>query len=133
MLASADMDTCCQAGKECAAPISEGLEAAHSSDRTGNGPHVRRQAEGRLLLVPLSQLPQVDRLVLATVNSVPEWHPEHDSFEPFPVHAWVIRHPDGAILVDTGVGLGNGLVDEWYNPQGVSLSAALSTAGTGTL
>lgn len=82
-----------------------------------------------MLLVPLSQLPQIDRLVLATVTSVPEWHPEHGTFEPFPVHAWVIRHPDGAILVDTGVGLGNGLIDEWYNPQAISLSASLGTAG----
>ena len=82
-----------------------------------------------MLVVPLSKLPQVDRLVLATVTSVPEWHPEHGTFEPFPVHAWVIRHPDGAILVDTGIGLGNGLIDEWYNPQGVSLSASLGTAG----
>ena len=79
--------------------------------------------------MPLSQLPHVDRLVLATVNSVPEWHPEHGTFEPFPVYAWVIRHPDGAILVDTGIGLGNGLIDEWYNPQAISLSAALGTAG----
>src|ERR1019366_4230265 len=54
----------------------------------------------KLLLVPLSKLPPVERLTLATVTSVPEWHPEHDTFTPFPVHAWVIRHPDGAILVE---------------------------------
>lgn len=82
-----------------------------------------------MLLVPLSQLPQVDRLVLATVTSVPEWHPEHGTFEPFPVHAWVIRHPDGALLVDTGVGLDNGLIDEWYKPRSTTLTAALGAIG----
>ena len=79
--------------------------------------------------MPLSKLPQVDRLLLAAVTSVPEWHPEHGTFEPFPVHGWVIRHPDGTILVDTGVGLGNGLIDEWYKPRVTSLSAALGTVG----
>jgi len=79
--------------------------------------------------VPLSRLPPVDRLTLATVTSLPEWHPEHDAFTPFPVHAWVIRHPDGAILVDTGVGLGNGAIDEWYHPQSIPLTTALDAAG----
>jgi N-acyl homoserine lactone hydrolase len=82
-----------------------------------------------LLLVALSTLPQIDRLVLATVTSVPEWHPEHDTFTPFPVNAWVIRHPDGVIMVDTGVGLGNGLIDDWYHPQGTVLTAALDIVG----
>jgi glyoxylase-like metal-dependent hydrolase (beta-lactamase superfamily II) len=77
----------------------------------------------------LSKLPPVDRLTLATVTSVPEWHPEHDAFVPFPVHAWVIRHPDGAILVDTGVGLGNGAINEWYRPQSTPLAIALDAAG----
>jgi N-acyl homoserine lactone hydrolase len=85
-----------------------------------------------LLLVPLSKLPTVDRLTLATVTSVPEWHPEYDTFTPFPVHAWIIRHPDGAILVDTGVGLGNTAIDEWYHPQAIPLAAALDTAGLAT-
>jgi glyoxylase-like metal-dependent hydrolase (beta-lactamase superfamily II) len=79
--------------------------------------------------VPLSKLPPIDRLTLATVTSVPEWHPEHDTFVPFPVHAWIIRHPDGAILVDTGVGLGNGAIDEWYHPQSIPLAIALDAAG----
>ena len=77
----------------------------------------------------LSKLPPLDRLTLASVTSVPEWHPEQDAFTPFPVHAWVIRHPDGAILVDTGVGLGNGAIDEWYHPQSIPLATALSAVG----
>ena len=77
----------------------------------------------------LSRLPQIDRLVLATVTTVPEWHPQHDTFEPFPVHAWLIRHPDGAILVDTGVGVGNEVIDEWYHPHATPLLDALGGAG----
>ena len=75
--------------------------------------------------MPLSEPPEVHRLTLATVTSVPEWHPEHDTFEPFPVHAWVIRHPDGPILVDTGVGLNNRAIDEWYHPQITLLASSL--------
>jgi glyoxylase-like metal-dependent hydrolase (beta-lactamase superfamily II) len=77
----------------------------------------------------LSELPKVDRLTLATVTSVPEWHPEHDTFEPFPVHVWVIRHPEGSILIDTGVGSGNKAIDEWYQPQTTPLATALDTVG----
>jgi len=83
----------------------------------------------RLLPVALSTLPQIDRLVLATVTTVPEWHPQHDTFEPFPVHAWLIRHPDGAILVDTGVGVGNEVIAEWYHPHVTPLLDALGGAG----
>jgi len=82
-----------------------------------------------LLPVALSTLPQIDRLVLATVTTVPEWHPQHDTFEPFPVHAWLIRHPDGAILVDTGVGVGNQVIDEWYHPRNTFLLDALAGVG----
>lgn len=77
----------------------------------------------------LSRLPRIDRLVLATVTAVPEWHPEHHTFEPFPVHAWLIRHPDGPILVDTGVGLGNEVIEEWYHPHTTPLLEALGEAG----
>ena len=79
----------------------------------------------------LPRLPQIDRLVLATVTTVPEWHPRHDTFEPFPVHAWIIWHPDGAILVDTGIGVGNEMIDEWYHPHTTLLLDALGGAGVG--
>ena len=72
---------------------------------------------------------QIDRLVLATVTTVPEWHPEHDTFEPFPVHAWLIQHPDGFILVDTGVGVGNEVIDQWYHPRTTPLLDAIGGAG----
>jgi glyoxylase-like metal-dependent hydrolase (beta-lactamase superfamily II) len=74
-------------------------------------------------------MPVIDRLTLATVTSVPTMHPEYDTFAPFPVHAWVIRHPDGMILVDTGIGLGNGDIDEWYHPEATPLTPALGEVG----
>jgi N-acyl homoserine lactone hydrolase len=71
----------------------------------------------------------IDRLTLATVTRVPEMHPEYGSFAPFPVHAWVIRHPDGVILVDTGIGIGHEAIDEWYAPEVTILSDALGAVG----
>jgi N-acyl homoserine lactone hydrolase len=48
------------------------------------------------------------------------------------VHAWVIRHPDGVVLVDTGIGFGNPAIDEWYNPKVTSLADALGAIGLAT-
>jgi hypothetical protein len=44
---------------------------------------------GRLTVMPVvgPMLPSIERLTLAHVTAVPEWHPEHAAFEPFPVHA----------------------------------------------
>jgi len=77
----------------------------------------------------LTVLPRVERMTLAVIEAVPEWHPEHGSFEPFPVHAWLVRHPDGPILVDTGVGIGNALIDEWYRPRVTPIGDALGAIG----
>lgn len=75
--------------------------------------------------MPLAALPVVERLTLAVVTAVPEWHPEHATFEPFPVHAWVVRHPDGPLLIDTGIGVDNPSIDAWYKPQITPLADAL--------
>jgi glyoxylase-like metal-dependent hydrolase (beta-lactamase superfamily II) len=80
--------------------------------------------------MPLAALPRVERLLLAVVEAVPEWHPEHGSFEPFPVYGWLVRHPDGPILVDTGIGRGHPLIDEWYRPRVTELGAALAAVDT---
>lgn len=77
----------------------------------------------------LPVLPTIDRLTLAKVTAVPDWHPQRESFEPFPVYAWVVRHPDGAILVDTGIGEGNELIDRWYAPEITPLDVALTASG----
>jgi N-acyl homoserine lactone hydrolase len=79
--------------------------------------------------VALPALPAIDRLTLARVTRVPDWHPEHGVFRPFPVHAWVVRHPDGVILVDTGIGEGNDVIDSWYAPEIVGLREALTSIG----
>jgi N-acyl homoserine lactone hydrolase len=79
--------------------------------------------------VALRAMPAIERLTLAFVTAVPASHPEHDTFEPFPVHAWVVRHPDGAILVDTGIGPGNPFIDELYRPRITPLAQALDSIG----
>ncbi|HEX2039812.1 MAG TPA: MBL fold metallo-hydrolase [Acidimicrobiales bacterium] len=67
---------------------------------------------------------------MATITSVPEWHPLHDGFQPFPVHAWLVHHPAGPVLFDAGVGFGNDVVDDWYAPAGVaSVRDAVRRAG----
>ena len=71
----------------------------------------------------------IERLTLAVVTAVPEWHPEHATFQPFPVHAWVVRHPDGVLLVDTGIGTGNAFIDQLYRPRITHLSDALGSVG----
>ena len=77
--------------------------------------------------MPLATMPVIERLTLASVSTVPEWHPEHRSFEPFPVFAWVVRHPGGVILVDTGIGLGNEFIDELYRPEITPITDALGS------
>jgi len=79
----------------------------------------------------LRVLPPIERMELAVIEAVPSWHPEHATFEPFPVHAWLVRHPDGPILVDAGVGVGNALIDEWYRPRTTLLADALGALGVG--
>ena len=34
----------------------------------------------------------------------------------FPVFAYLVLHPTGPILIDTGVGIGNAFIDELYSP-----------------
>jgi glyoxylase-like metal-dependent hydrolase (beta-lactamase superfamily II) len=77
--------------------------------------------------VSLPELPRIERVTLARVTKLPDWHPEYARFKPFPVHGWVIRHPEGVILVDTGIGEGNDAIDDWYRPDVVSIEAALAS------
>jgi hypothetical protein len=69
---------------------------------------------------------EVEVLQLATVNALPPGHPEFATFSPFPVHGWVIRHRNGPILFDTGIGEGNTYIDEHYPPRITSISTALA-------
>lgn len=74
-------------------------------------------------------MPRIDVLQLARVSAVPQFHPEHDTFTPFPVHGFVIHHPDGAIVVDTGIGYGNDLIDSLYPHQSALLVDELNRCG----
>ena len=72
---------------------------------------------------------RIDVLTLAVVEGVPATHPEHGTFRPFPVHGFAIRHPDGVIVVDTGIGAGNGLIDKLYPHRSFRLVDCLNEAG----
>ena len=47
------------------------------------------------------------------------------------VLGYAVRHPDGLILFDTGIGAADAETDAWYEPSRVPLPAALATAGLG--
>jgi glyoxylase-like metal-dependent hydrolase (beta-lactamase superfamily II) len=72
-------------------------------------------------------LPRIERLDLAVVR-LPDWHSEAPSQPTAPVYGYVIVHPDGPIVFDTGVGFGNALIDEVYEPQCAPLDEALAAA-----
>ncbi len=74
----------------------------------------------------LAALPRIERLDLATVE-LPADHPAASLGRSVAVHGFVIDHPDGVILVDTGVGFGNALIDELYEPSRAELLDALAT------
>ena len=64
----------------------------------------------------------VHRLHLTDVSPAPDlpW-----TRPTFPVFAYLVRHPTGPILIDTGVGVGNALIDELYSPVHHDLDEAL--------
>ena len=55
--------------------------------------------------------------------------PKHHTFAPFPVHGFLIHHPDGAIVVDTGIGHGNEFIDMLYPHHSVSIVDELHRCG----
>ena len=75
----------------------------------------------------LKSLPRIERLDLAVVT-LPDWHPEAPKQPTAPVYGYVIVHPDGAIVFDTGVGFGNEFIDEVYKPECARLDEALVAA-----
>src|SRR3989442_7371970 len=46
-----------------------------------------------------------------------------------PVLGFAIRHPNGIVLVDTGIGEGNAWIDENYRPRRRDVREALAAAG----
>lgn len=76
----------------------------------------------------LQDLPRIERLDLARVQ-LPDGHPAAGTGGGVPVHGFLIRHPEGPILVDTGVGQGNTFVDDLYRPTRVDLIGLLLGMG----
>lgn len=66
--------------------------------------------------MPPTNTIRVDRLHTATVTRLPDWHPLAGAGG-YPVFAFVIRHPDGPILVDAGIGTGNAFIEDAYAPS----------------
>lgn len=76
----------------------------------------------------LAAMPRITRLDLAQVE-LPDHHPASDLGRVVPVHGFLIEHPAGAILVDTGVGFGNPRIDGLYRPSRVELGELLARQG----
>ena len=72
--------------------------------------------------------PVVEALELGEVQ-LPEWHPRVDDGTAL-IRSFVIRHPDGIVLFDTGVGLGHPLIDDLYKqPEITPIIVALNAVG----
>ena len=59
--------------------------------------------------------------------ALPSWHPRHADGTSL-IQAFVIRHPDGLILVDTGCADDNDFINELYEPTVVPIVDALNGA-----
>lgn len=70
----------------------------------------------------------VETLELGEVQ-LPDWHPRvHDATSL--IRAFAIRHPDGVILFDTGVGRNNPMIDELFDtPKVTPIVEALNGVG----
>src|SRR3954447_12571271 len=73
-------------------------------------------------------MPRVARLHLSDLV-LPEGHPEALRSREAVVFGFAIDHPDGVIVVDTGVGRGNAFIDDLYRPTVVDLDDALDAVG----
>lgn len=96
-----------------------------SSRRPSSGGGVRQSS------MALTTMPQIATLNLATLR-LPENHPEAVHDTACSVYGYAIDHPDGTILFDTGVGIGNDVIDELYTPQVHELGAELAAHGFST-
>jgi len=77
--------------------------------------------------VALRPLPRIERLDLATVE-LPDGHPAAALGRTVPVYGYLIDHPDGPLVVDTGVGA-HEVIERLYRPTRTGLSEALGAVG----
>jgi N-acyl homoserine lactone hydrolase len=75
----------------------------------------------------LREIPPIVRLDLAEVE-LPASHPAASCGRVL-VYGFCVVHPDGPILVDTGVGFGNEFIDELYRPERAVLADVLKRSG----
>lgn len=64
---------------------------------------------------------------LGTVT-LPDWHPRAADGT-CPIRVFAIGHPDGVVLVDTGPGDDDDLINEWYSPAVTPIVSALDAIG----
>ena len=69
---------------------------------------------------------EIHQLELARVE-LPDFHPEAPGSDT--VYGFLVRDDQACVLVDSGVGIGNKLIDRLYKPERTDLSAALAKAG----
>jgi glyoxylase-like metal-dependent hydrolase (beta-lactamase superfamily II) len=78
----------------------------------------------------LASLPAIERVHLADVTRLPDWHPALPGGRTgYPVFGYLIRHPEGPILVDTGIGTDSARIRELYAPVVTRLETALGKLG----
>ncbi len=80
--------------------------------------------------MPLARMPRIERLDLSQIE-LPAEHPAFALGQSVAVHGFLIDHPDGVILVDTGVGFGNDFIDDLYQPRRERLDGLLEQVGRG--
>jgi glyoxylase-like metal-dependent hydrolase (beta-lactamase superfamily II) len=78
------------------------------------------------MVIGAHSLDDVVPLTLTTVT-FPGFHPLAGQMGV--VNAFAIRHPDGVILIDTGIGEGNAFVDQSYRPQRHAIPEELRSVG----
>ena len=75
----------------------------------------------------LAALPRIDRLELAELV-LPDWHPRAADGS-CTVLGYVVHHPDGPVVFDTGVGAGSELIERLYRPTVHDLVDRLAEVG----
>ena len=65
--------------------------------------------------------------LLAGRVTLPLQHPRHG--DPYPLYAYLVAHPDGPVLVDTGCGPGHPWIDEHFAPEDIPIERALTKVG----
>ena len=76
----------------------------------------------------LEHLPRIDMVSTGRVTRVPDWYGDAVG-DTFDIRSFVIHHPDGPIVIDTGIGSGNEFIDQLYAPQIVDIGDALASCG----